>query len=84
MTQSNNHLGARVFLSYFVEGSNRGKFFRYYDAKNETIVTEPEQKGITIRKFSTSKDEPFWHCVGSYTNRVSIGYMEKKNRFSYL
>ena len=66
--------------TYFVWSPEDGKsFFRYYDAKNETIVTEPEQKGITVRKFSTSKDEPFWHCVGSYTNRVSIGYMEIKN-----
>ena len=35
MTQRNDHLGARVFLSYFVEGSNRGKFFRYYDAASQ-------------------------------------------------
>ncbi len=66
--------------TYFVWSPEDGKsFFRYYDAENKTIVTEPERKGVTIRKFSTSKQNPFWHSVGSYTNRISIGYMEIKN-----
>ena len=30
MTQGNNHLGARTHLSYYVEGGNKGKFFKYY------------------------------------------------------
>ena len=35
MTQSNNHLGARTHLSYYLEGGNKGKFFKYYDAASQ-------------------------------------------------
>ena len=46
MTGRNDHLGARVFLSYFVEGSNRGKFHKYWDAASQINVvfghTPPE------------------------------------------
>ena len=36
MTDRNDHLGARTYLSYFVEGSsNRGKFFKYWDAASQ-------------------------------------------------
>ena len=46
MTDRNNHLGARTYLSYFVEGSNRGKFHKYWDAASQINVvfghTPPE------------------------------------------
>ena len=32
MTDRNNHLGARTHLSYYLEGGNKGKLFRYFDA----------------------------------------------------
>ena len=35
MTQRNDHLGARTHLSYYLEGGNKGKFFKYYDAASQ-------------------------------------------------
>ena len=35
MTDRNNHLGARTYLSYFLKGGNRGKFWRYFNAASE-------------------------------------------------
>ena len=31
-------------------------------------------KGITTRLFDIKKDELFWHCVGSETDRISFGF----------
>ena len=38
MTDRNNHLGARTHLSYHLEGGNRGKFFKYWDAASQINV----------------------------------------------
>tara|TARA_Y100000034_G_C6647609_1_gene283331 strand:- start:253 stop:555 length:303 start_codon:yes stop_codon:yes gene_type:complete len=35
MTDRNDHLGARTHLSYYLEGGNKGKFFKYYDAASQ-------------------------------------------------
>ena len=35
MTDRNNHLGARTHLSYYLEGGNKGKLFRYFDAASQ-------------------------------------------------
>ena len=46
MTDRNNHLGARTHLSYYLEGGNRGKFFRYWDAAsqiNDVLGGTPSQ-----------------------------------------
>jgi len=46
MTDRNDHLGARTFLSYQIEGHNRGNFFKYWNAASEINVvfghTPPE------------------------------------------
>jgi len=35
MTDRNDHLGARTHLSYYLEGGNKGKLFRYFDAASQ-------------------------------------------------
>ena len=35
MTDRNDHLGARTYLSYFLQGGNKGKFWRYFNAASE-------------------------------------------------
>ena len=46
MTDRNDHLGARTFLSYQIEGHNKGNFFKYWNAASEINVvfghTPPE------------------------------------------
>ena len=61
----------RLYITYTEE--DKKSFFRYYEDGN--IITDYDNKGITIRRFSISGELPyFWHCVGSYTNRFSFGY----------
>ena len=52
MTQGNNHLGARTHLSYYVEGGNKGKFFKYWNAASEMNVvfghTPPELSKLFV------------------------------------
>ena len=46
MTDRNDHTGARTHLSYYLEGGNRGKFFRYWDAAsqiNDVLGGTPSQ-----------------------------------------
>lgn len=61
----------RLYITYTEE--DKKSFFRYYEDGN--IITDYDNKGLTIRRFSISGKPPyFWHCVGSYTNRFSFGY----------
>tara|TARA_R100001443_G_scaffold12486_2_gene22157 strand:- start:2781 stop:3374 length:594 start_codon:yes stop_codon:yes gene_type:complete len=61
----------RLYITFAEE--DKQSFFRYYE--NENIITDYDDKGITIRRFSVAGGPPFfWHCVGSNTNRFSIGY----------
>jgi len=61
----------RIYITYTEE--DKKSFFRYY--KDESVVTDYDNKGITIRRFSVAGGPPFfWHCVGSETDRYSFGY----------
>jgi len=61
----------RIYITYAEE--DKKSFFRYY--KDENIITDYDNKGITIRRFSVAGGPPFfWHCVGSETDRFSFGY----------
>ena len=61
----------RLYITYVEE--DKKSFFRYYE--NESIITDYDNKGITIRRFSVGGGPPFfWHCVGSETDRYSFGY----------
>ena len=69
---TNQHLAAdRVYISFASE-SNKA-FFRYYE--NGRVITDYDQKGINIRRFSCKSNKPyFWHCVGSDCDRFSFGF----------
>jgi len=61
----------RLYITYTEE--DKKSFFRYY--KDESIITDYDNKGITVRRFSVAGGPPFfWHCVGSETDRYSFGY----------
>lgn len=61
----------RIYITFAEE--DKQSFFRYYE--NGNIITDYDDKGITIRRFSVAGGPPFfWHCVGSNTNRFSFGY----------
>ena len=61
----------RLYITFAEE--DKQSFFRYY--KDGNIITDYDDKGITIRRFSVAGGPPFfWHCVGSNTNRFSFGY----------
>ena len=68
---NSDYPGQRLYLVW-VEEDNKS-FFRYEE--NGEIITKWENKGWQINRFTAGKPE-YWHCVGSYTNRVSIGFRE--------
>ena len=46
MTQANNHLKARIYLSLLIEGHKKGNFYKYWNAASEINIvfghTPPE------------------------------------------
>ena len=64
----------RLYITYATE--DKKSFFRYRDRKTKEIITDYDNKGITIRKFyiPLSKYGYFWHCVGSMCDRISFGF----------
>ena len=66
--------GLRTYISC-VEEVNKS-YFRYYDANTDSIVTDWDTQKIMVRQFRISADTPFWHCVGSDTNRISLGMVD--------
>jgi len=65
--------GRRLYITYASE--DKKSFFRYKDPKTKEIITDYDDKGITIRQFDIMGKPPyFWHCVGSDCTRVSFGY----------
>lgn len=64
----------RVYITYSLEDDK--SFFRYYEKGK--IITDYDNKGITIRRFTITGEAPyFWHCVGSECDRISFGYTLK-------
>tara|TARA_B100001769_G_scaffold195119_1_gene155543 strand:+ start:24486 stop:25544 length:1059 start_codon:yes stop_codon:yes gene_type:complete len=76
-----NLVGKRVYLTY-AEEENKS-FFRYYDSEKDEIVTKYDKKGWNINSFNVENNNDggncFWHCVGSNTNRISLGFRLVKN-----
>ena len=70
-TNSNN-TGERYYLVWAEESEK--SFFRYQDPNTQEIITNWDQSGWQLRNFAASETNPTWHCVGSETNRVSIGF----------
>jgi hypothetical protein len=60
----------RLYVTYADE--DKKSFFRYED-ENGQIITDYDNKGITIREFD-NRDRLFWHCVYSECNRYSFGF----------
>lgn len=71
-TNSNN-TGERHYLVWAEESGK--SFFRYKDPDTQEIVTNWDQSGWQVRNFTASETNPTWHCVGSETNRISIGFV---------
>jgi len=68
----------RIYITYASE--NKKSFFRYYDYENDKIITDYDDKGITVRRFNIPSSEPyFWHCVGSDCDRISFGFRLNTN-----
>ena len=68
-----NHLDPckRVYIVYSDEGKR--SFFKYEE--DGKIITDFDDKGLTIREFDVPNTKPyFWHCVGSTCNRFSFGF----------
>ena len=70
-TNSNNP-GERYYLVWAKEEDK--SFFRYYDNEKGEIVTQYDKKGWNLKKFKVSDEKLLWHCVGSNTTRISIGF----------
>ena len=69
-----NAPGERIYITWASE--DKKSFFRYYDTEKNEIVTDYDDKGLTIRQFTIPESEPhFWHCVGSECDRFSFGFM---------
>tara|TARA_Y100000114_G_scaffold157150_1_gene187439 strand:+ start:2825 stop:3388 length:564 start_codon:yes stop_codon:yes gene_type:complete len=76
----------RLYITYATE--DKKSFFRYRDMKTKKIITDYDDKGITIRKFfiPPSKYGYFWHCVGSMCDRISFGFRinPENEHFKYV
>tara|TARA_B100001287_G_C22634886_1_gene507019 strand:- start:234 stop:1253 length:1020 start_codon:yes stop_codon:yes gene_type:complete len=59
--------GDRIYLVWAEEDNK--SFFRWEDPRTGEIITKWEKKGWNINRFVA----PVWHCLGSWTNRISIG-----------
>ena len=72
----------RLYITFATEHNK--SFFRYRDRKTKEIITDYDDKGITIREFFIPKHKPyFWHCVGSMCNRISFGFrINPENQFT--
>ena len=66
--------GERFYITWASE--DKKSFFRYYDHENDEIITDYDDKGLTVRQFKVTETEPyFWHCVGSECDRFSVGFL---------
>jgi hypothetical protein len=66
--------GERFYITWASE--DKKSFFRYYDCEKDEIITDYDDKGLTVRRFKVTETEPyFWHCVGSECDRFSLGFL---------
>lgn len=64
----------RLYITYAPEANK--SFFRYY--KNGEVITDYDDKGLTFRAFDITDKPPYlWHCIGSQTDRISLGFRIK-------
>ena len=68
----------RIYLVWAKESDK--SFFRYKDSETGDLVTKWDKKGWQVNRFTPGPtDKPFWHCVASETDRISIGFMNIEN-----
>ena len=73
--------GARIYVIWST--GNESSFFRYYDREKDEIITDYDDKGLTIREFNVTHSDPLWHCVGCIKeHRLSMGF-RKRNETRY-
>ena len=66
----------RMYITYASE--DKKSFFRYL--KDGEVITDYDDKGITIREFDIPKPpDYFWHCVGSECDRYTFGFRIKES-----
>ena len=66
--------GERFYITWASE--DKKSFFRYYDCEKDEIITDYDDKGLTVRQFKVPESPPyFWHCVGSECDRFSVGFL---------
>ena len=66
--------GERFYVTWASEDNK--SFFRYYDDEKDEIITDYDDKGLTVRQFTIPTEKPyFWHCVGSECDRFSFGFL---------
>lgn len=71
-TNSDN-VGKRTYLIWTEEDNK--SFFRHFDSKTGNLITKYDKKGWKINQFEAKDGEDcLWHCVGSQTNRISMGF----------
>ena len=69
---NSNDIGERIYLVWAQEAGK--SFLRYQDPESKKIITDWDQQGWQFKRFTISSEPLFWHCIGSYTNRVSLGF----------
>jgi hypothetical protein len=68
--------GKRIYVVWST--GVKSSFFRYYDKKNDEIIDDYDDKGLTIREFDVKSDELLWHAVGCIkNNRFSLGFKKE-------
>lgn len=70
---NSNMEGMRVYATKVKEGKK--SFFRYFT--NNKLYTEWEEEGWNFRAFKVDKNNLYWHCVYSETDRYSFGLRYK-------
>ena len=69
----------RVYINY--ASADKKSFFRYL--KDGEVITDYDDKGITIREFDIPKPpDYFWHCVGSECDRYTFGFRIQESDLS--
>lgn len=63
--------GHRMYMTCAAEAGK--SFFRYQNNATGEIMTSPDTLGWQFRIFKIGRDNKFWHCVSSDTNRLSLG-----------
>ena len=64
----------RLYITWTPEGNK--SFFRYL--KGDEVITDYDDADFTVRMFDVTAQEPYmWHCVGSETDRISMGFAIK-------